>query len=168
MGARARAAEATAMWRELGDDLPLAVALALRGLIEWLLGNPTEAVDYLEESRRVFERCDRNPVTVAQATNALRDLGMVARSQGDYVRAAEYFRESVMQARLGMPTGGYNEARSLCHLGRTVFLQGDVAQAKQLFSDALGRHAGGATGRPCAGGLPRLAGSGRRRRGAAA
>ena len=33
---------------------------------------------------------------------------------------------------------GYNLARGLCHLGRTLFLQGDVAQAKQLFSEALG------------------------------
>src|SRR5437667_3478598 len=47
--------------------------------------------------------------------------------------------ESVIQARLGSDhiVHGYNLARGLCHLGRTLFLQGDVAQAKQLFSEAL-------------------------------
>jgi len=67
----------------------------------------------------------------------LRHMGMVCRSVGDYERAAKHFRESVNQARLGVPTGGYNEARGLCLLGRTVFLCGDLAQAKQLFRGAL-------------------------------
>ena len=67
----------------------------------------------------------------------LRHMGMVCCSIGDYERAAKHFRESVSQARLGVPTGGYNEARSLCQLGRTVFLCGDLAQAKQLFREAL-------------------------------
>jgi len=55
-------------------------------------------------------------------------------------RQRSYFRESVIQARLGGDhiVHGYNLARGLCHLGRTLFLQGDVAQAKQLFSEALG------------------------------
>ena len=110
------------------------------GLLGWLQGNPTEAVEHLNESRRVFEQCERTSVTVAYAPMPRRDLGLVARSRGDYAEAAEYFRESVIQARLGVDhiVHGYNLARGLCHLGRTLFLQGDVAQAKQSFSEALG------------------------------
>jgi tetratricopeptide (TPR) repeat protein len=67
----------------------------------------------------------------------LRNLGMVARSRGDYVRATAYFRESVAQAGLGSSTGGYNEGRGLSHLGRTLFLQGEAADAKQVFGEAL-------------------------------
>jgi tetratricopeptide (TPR) repeat protein len=137
---RARHDEAIALWRELGDHLPLAVVLAERGLVAWLRGHPAEAMDYLEESRRVFERCDRsNPAIALHATNALRARGMVARAQGDYLQAADCFRESVRLGRLNVTWdgGGYSVARGLCHLGRTVFLQGDVAQAKQVFNEAL-------------------------------
>ena len=135
---RARHDEAIALWRDVGDDLAVAAVLAERGLVGWLLGDAAEAIDYLEESRRVFQREDRSVSAVAaHAVNALRALGMVARGQGDYTRAAECFRESIGM-RLDGAGGGYNAARGLCHLGRTVSLQGDVVQAKQIFHEALG------------------------------
>jgi non-specific serine/threonine protein kinase len=136
--ARASAEEGTSLWRQVGEDLPLAISLNELGLLDWLQGDPRQALEYLDESRRVFERCETNPVTVAFTSNVLRALGMVARSAGDYVRAAEYFRESVVRARRGAPTGGYTEARGLCHLGRTLFLQGEVQHARQVFGEALG------------------------------
>lgn len=77
-------------------------------------------------------------LTAAYASTALRNLGMVARSRGDYLRAADYFRESVILGRLFTTGGGYSVVRGLCHLGRTAFLQGEVAQAKQVFNEALG------------------------------
>ncbi len=126
------------VWRKLGDDQALAAVLAERGLVAWQLGDPDEAIDYLEASRRLFEQWDRgNPVSAAHAANALRNLGMVARSRGDYAHAAAYFRESVTLGRLFTAGGGYSVARGLCQLGRTVYLQGDVAQSKQLFDEAL-------------------------------
>jgi predicted ATPase/DNA-binding XRE family transcriptional regulator len=136
--ARARHDEAAAIWRELAVDLSLGLSLAETGATAWVLGESARAINLLEESRRVLDRCERTPVSITYGAVALRNLGMVARHQGDYVRAAEYFRESVIQARFGIGLGGYNAARGLSHLGRTLFLQGDVAHAKQAFSEALG------------------------------
>jgi hypothetical protein len=62
---------------------------------------------------------------------------MVARSEGDYVHAAEYFLESIRQAWLVSGSRGSVVARGLGHLARTRFLQGDIAQARQLFGEAL-------------------------------
>jgi tetratricopeptide (TPR) repeat protein len=127
------------LWRELGEDLPLAVALSGRGLVAWVLGELDDASQYLDESRQVFERCDRtNPLSVEYAPNALRNLGVVARSAGDYVRAAEYFLESIRYARAVSRSGGSVVARGLSHLARTRFMQWDIAQARQLFREALG------------------------------
>jgi hypothetical protein len=54
------------------------------------------------------------------------------------VRAAEHFRESVRLARQTSGWSvGYNLARGLCDLARTVFLQDDIAQAKLLLREAL-------------------------------
>jgi tetratricopeptide (TPR) repeat protein len=110
--ARARYFECLTIWRELGDELALAVTLNSLGMTAWLLGDMAEAVDYLEESRRMFQRCDRTPMTIAYETNGLRPLGMVARARGDYARAAEYFRESLSQERWGgVAISGYDKAR---------------------------------------------------------
>jgi non-specific serine/threonine protein kinase len=136
---RVRHDQAIALWRELGEDLPLAVALSGRGLIAWVLGELDDARQHLDESSQLFERCDRtNPLSVEYAPNALRNLGVVARSEGDYARAAECFLESVEYARLITGSGGSVVARGLGHLARTRFLQGNIAQARQLFREALG------------------------------
>lgn len=128
------------MWRAIGNDPILAVILAILGLTEWLTGDVVGAVEDLEESRRILQRCEHDPVAVGYAPVTLRNLGVVARSQGEYERAAEYFRESLVQARRAAVASltGPNIARALCHLGRTVYLQGDFAQSKQLFGKALG------------------------------
>jgi predicted ATPase/DNA-binding XRE family transcriptional regulator len=136
---RRRHDEAIALWRELGEDLPLAVALSGRGLVAWVLGELDDAKVHLDESRQLFEQCDRtNPLCVEYAPNALRNLGVVARSEGDYDRAAEYFLESVRYARVVSESGGSVVVRGLSHLARTRFMQGDIAQARQLFREALG------------------------------
>jgi hypothetical protein len=51
-----------------------------------------------------------------------------------YARAAEYFQHSVDRAQL---SGGYTVARGLSHLGRALFLKGDLLQARRSFHDAL-------------------------------
>jgi tetratricopeptide (TPR) repeat protein len=135
---RARLDDSARIWRELVVNLALAYTLGQLGMTAWLLGDSVEALDYLEESRRVAERCDRSRVTVTYESNVLRPLDMVARSRGDYARAEEYFRESLGQEYLGLAISGYEKARGLCQLARTVFLQGDVARAKQLVGEALG------------------------------
>jgi tetratricopeptide (TPR) repeat protein len=59
---------------------------------------------------------------------------MVARSRGEYARAAEYFEQSIDRAHL---SGGYTVARGLSHLGRALFLKGDIPQARRSFHEAL-------------------------------
>jgi hypothetical protein len=53
---RRRHDQAIRLLRELGEDLPLAVALSGRGLVAWVLGD-ANAAHVLDESRQVFERC---------------------------------------------------------------------------------------------------------------
>jgi len=135
---RRRYEESIVLLRELGENLPLATALAERGLVGWLLGDSADAVHHLHESRRVLEQCDSsNPLTVASDTHTLRNLGIVARSEGGYERAAEYFRESVRRGLVASSSGGYLAARGLSHLARTQFLQGDIREARRWFGEAL-------------------------------
>jgi len=77
------------------------------------------------------------PLTIASATHTLRNLGIVARSEGGYERAAEYFRESVSRGLVASSSGGYLAARGLSHLARTLFLQGDIREARRPFGEAL-------------------------------
>ncbi|MBV9577172.1 MAG: tetratricopeptide repeat protein [Chloroflexi bacterium] len=130
--------ESVSIWRSLSSDFPLGLSLTLLGMLDWILGDPALAVEHLEESLRALERCKDMPGAIAFTTSPLRDLGIVARSQGDFVRAEEYFRKSLIPVHVDVSTGGYFEARGLCHLGRTLFLEGDSTSAKQIFSQALG------------------------------
>ena len=126
--------EAAAVWCESGDDLKLAGCLAEVGLATWLGGDAEAAMDHLEESWLLFERAGSDPTFSGRGYNTLRSLGMVARSRGDYGRAAEYFQQSIDRAHV---SGGYSVARSLSHLGRTLFLKGDRAEARRAFHTAL-------------------------------
>jgi non-specific serine/threonine protein kinase len=135
--ARLHSLAAADIWREIGNDLRLAVSLADAGLNTWLLGDPVQALDLLEAGHSVLERCAPSRLTSGYAAMTLRELGMVARSRGDYERAAEHFRESLNHARQSIATGGYNEARGMAGLGRALFLKGDIEEAKRLFGEAL-------------------------------
>ena len=136
--ARVRSLEAAGLWREVGNDLRLAVSLGDAGLNTLLLGHPVQALALVEESRSVLGRCAPSLLTTGWVVMTLRYLGMVARSTGDYARAADYFQESVDRARQSIATGGYNEARGTELLGRALFLKGDIDRAKRLFGEALG------------------------------
>jgi predicted ATPase/DNA-binding XRE family transcriptional regulator len=133
-GARTWLTEAAGVWRESGDDLKLAGCLAEVGLATWLGGDAEAAMDHLEESWLLFKRAGSDPFFSGRGYNALRSLGMVARSRGEYRRAAEYFQQSIDRAYV---SGGYTVARSLSHLGRTLCLNGDRAQARRTFHKAL-------------------------------
>jgi tetratricopeptide (TPR) repeat protein len=136
--ARVHNLEAARLWREIGNNLRLAVSLGDAGLNTLLLGHTVQALDLVEESWSVLGRCAPSPLTTGYAVMTLRNLGMVARGNGDYARAADYFQESVDRARQSIATGGYNEARGTELLGRALFLKGDIDQAKRLFGEALG------------------------------
>jgi hypothetical protein len=116
----------------------LAQSLGWLSLGARLSGDPGMALEQLEESRRVLEQCEPDPRTISCAAMIQRNLGMVTRDQRDYARAAEHFRESIRLARLNPDYRlGYSLTRGLCHLGRTVFFQGDIQQAKLLFREGL-------------------------------
>jgi hypothetical protein len=66
----------------------------------------------------------------------LRNLGMLARSQGLYARAANHFRESLDCAE-SLGQHGHPYARALCHLGRTLHLAVDTGEADRLLREAL-------------------------------
>ncbi|MBV9597159.1 MAG: helix-turn-helix domain-containing protein [Chloroflexi bacterium] len=114
-----------ALWRELGHGPPLAVSLANQGLAEWVAGDALQATELLQEALERSRAANlAHTVVVCQ-----RNLGLVARSQGDYARAAALFAESAAHP---LPSGwfrGYTQARSLSCLGRTASLQHDFPRA---------------------------------------
>jgi hypothetical protein len=127
-GARTHRGEAATIWCEIGNDSSLAVTLAILGLTEWLEGDLAGAVEHVEESREVLQLSEADPLAVGYAPATLRNLGVIAHHQGEYERATDYFHESLIQARRASVSSltGHNIARTLCHLGRTVYLQGDI------------------------------------------
>jgi hypothetical protein len=80
----------------------------------------------------VLERCTPSGRTTGYVVMTLRYLGMLARTDGDYAAAADYFRESVILASQSIATGDYNEARGMGNLGRALFLKRDIEEAKRL------------------------------------
>jgi non-specific serine/threonine protein kinase len=136
--ALARLAESAAIWRARGDRLMLAQSLGWRSMGARLSGNPAQALEQLEESRRLVEQCEPDSRTISCAAMIQRNLGMITRDLGEYKRAAEHFRECIRLARVTSEDRlGYSLARGLCHLGRTEFLRGDIQQAKLQFRDGL-------------------------------
>ena len=120
-------------WRELDHAAGLSVALANLGLAEWVAGDAEQAVALLEEALS-RSRTANVPHTIAIS---LRNLALVARSQGQYARAEVLLRQSAEQE---LPPGwfrGYSVARSLSCLGRVACLQHDVSRARALFQQAL-------------------------------
>jgi predicted ATPase/transcriptional regulator with XRE-family HTH domain len=131
--ARAFHQRSVAAWRQLDHPAGLAIALANLGLAEWINGQPEQAVVLLKEAL-VRSRTANVPHTVAISW---RNLGLIARALGDYVRAQACFTEA---ADCGLPTGwfrGYSVARSMSCLGRVAYLQDDLPRARALFRRAF-------------------------------
>jgi predicted ATPase/transcriptional regulator with XRE-family HTH domain/Tfp pilus assembly protein PilF len=120
-------------WRQLDHAPGLAMALATLGLAEWAAGDARRAIGLLDEALS-RGRAANVPHTVAIS---LRNLGLVARSQGEYARAEDLFRHAAEQA---LPAGwyrAYSLARSLSCLGRVSFLQNDRARASARLRQAF-------------------------------
>ncbi len=114
-----------------------AASLSTLGLVLWLEGNPDQASALLEESQRILDRSSvGEQETHGWTSMTLRNLGLVARSQGDYPRAADLFAQSVALVR-SFGVGGYALARGLGHLGRAEYLRGDGAQFSVHLGEAL-------------------------------
>jgi predicted ATPase/DNA-binding XRE family transcriptional regulator len=134
---RERYEASAAIWRQLDDKPMLAVCLSWLGLTAWLSGDAAHATGLLEESRRVADAYGEHEFRLGLNAMTLRNMGMVARSQHEYTRATEFFRESVAHARDRAVRDAYSISRGLCHLGRALFLQGDSAHARQVFHEGL-------------------------------
>jgi tetratricopeptide (TPR) repeat protein len=121
---------AAAICRELCNQEWLSAALSLLGLDLWLLDESRKAENVVAESLRVARAIGVQEVTA----QSLRNLGMVARSLGEYERAAAFFGEAVSQA----GNDWYARTRAICHLDRAVYLQHDCEAARRHFCAALG------------------------------
>jgi hypothetical protein len=87
---------------------------------------------------------ERNAAAVAQICRRLDggamsmcNLGMAARWQQDYDRAAELFRSAISAARSLGAARGHALAGGLARLGRTTYLQGACGQALSILREAL-------------------------------
>jgi tetratricopeptide (TPR) repeat protein len=122
-----------ALWRELDDGPALATSLGNLGLAEWVAGDAQQATALLQEG---LER-SRAANLAHTVAICLRNLGLVARSQGEYARAEALFREAAAQ---NLPNGwfrGYSRARSLSCLGRVAGLQQNFPGAAASLSQAF-------------------------------
>jgi tetratricopeptide (TPR) repeat protein len=131
--ARAFFRRSVAVWRELDYPAGLATALATLGHAEWVADDAETAIALLQEA---LERSRAANVAHTVAIS-LRNLGLVARSQGHYPRADALFDEAAAQA---LPPGwyrGYSLARSLSCLGRVAFLRHDMVRAEACFRRAF-------------------------------
>jgi predicted ATPase/DNA-binding XRE family transcriptional regulator len=133
--ARARDAHdaSVALLRELDDAVLLCDTQSLLGLDMWLAGDATQATVVLED---VLSR-SRTMGNLACIAVSLRNLGMIARSQAQYERAATLFSESVKHAQSFGWDRAYAVARGASGGGRVAYLQGDFQRAKALFQDTL-------------------------------
>jgi tetratricopeptide (TPR) repeat protein len=68
---------------------------------------------------------------------ALRNVGIVARLQGEYQRAAACLRESIALGESGAFRDGWSIARALCNMARVAFLQNEVQRARTLLSQTF-------------------------------
>ena len=99
-----------------------------------MAGDAEQATALLKEAL-VRSRETNIPHTVA---TSLRNLGLIARWQGQFARAEALFQEAAAQ---DLPPGwyrGYSMARSLSCLARVACLQHDFTRARGLLQQAFG------------------------------
>jgi predicted ATPase/transcriptional regulator with XRE-family HTH domain len=131
--ARALHRRSVEAWRELDYAPGLSSSMANLGLAEWVSGDAAQAVVLLEEAL-VRSRAANAQHTIAIT---LRNLGLVARSERQYARAATLFKEAAAQ---DLPPGwfrAYSLARSVSCSGRVAYLQHDFPESRSLFRHAF-------------------------------
>jgi tetratricopeptide (TPR) repeat protein len=112
----------------------LADALSWVALDLWFVGESAAATTFLDEGLRLGRAAGEGD-SVAMS---LRNLGVIARSQGHYPRAAARFQEAAAEARSLGWSRGYPYTRAVAHLGRVRYLQGNCQSASRLLKQALG------------------------------
>jgi predicted ATPase/transcriptional regulator with XRE-family HTH domain len=131
--ARAYYRRGVAAWRALDDAPGLASALVYLGIGEWVAGDDEQAT-LLTEEALARSRAANLPDSIA---TSLRNLGLIARSQGQYARAEALFVEAAAQALAPSWLRGYSLARSLSCLGRVAALRHDFQRAATVLRQAF-------------------------------
>jgi predicted ATPase len=124
--------EALVLFRELGDDIGTAWALAFQGV--QALASPAECkegIRLLEEALVLFQELDYKP----GITQTLIGIGEVARLDGDRERATMAYEECLAIAR--EEGDRMSEAKALGNLSYVAQQRGEYARAAELLTGAL-------------------------------
>lgn len=130
-GSRRQVETALGIFREIGDERGLAVALETLAVLEKGQGRPGPARSYLAEARDLYVR-QGDQGRRLQATNTLANILV---SEGDLVGAARAFREVLdgARARGSEEQAGLAEA----NLGSVLLWQGDLRGARERTESAV-------------------------------
>lgn len=112
-------------------DRSIADSLSSIGLIHLVKGSPAEALPFLEESNRLFERIGpkgANWVTIYR-------MGHAYLQMGDYARAMDFYQQSVELLRARDPKDEL--AVQNVTIANLYEIQGDHEQARALYEKAL-------------------------------
>ena len=124
-----------ALWRALGDQVGLALALANLGADRFIRGEFEEADSILSEGV-ALARASGDTLTLS---SVLLSVGISEHARGHHERAAAFFRES-LAAGQAVERASYRTwavTRPLVYLGRTESERGASDLAMSLFREAL-------------------------------
>jgi predicted ATPase len=123
--------QAQVLFKEMGFDYFLVIALVHQGNVELGLGHPEEAQRVLEEARSIA-RTLNEPWILSFVLN---NLGEVARTQGGYDLARTYYEEC--EGLLGTTGDRGDMARFVHSLGYIAQHEGDLERAESQFRESL-------------------------------
>jgi predicted ATPase/class 3 adenylate cyclase len=123
--------EGARLFRDIGDDHSLAVALRVGGILAYIVGDRDVARELTEEAVRHLDRL-RDLWFVAQCLNSLGDF---ARGSGDDLQAAEFYRKTLEICRQ-QDFGGMTPS-VLQNLAFVALRQGEPREALRSFGEGL-------------------------------
>ena len=118
-------------WRRIGDQLNLGMTLSNLGLIYWRTGDLQSGISASDQAVTILRNTDE--VACARALN---NLGLCYQVAAEYEQSASYFRRA-----LEIFERHHNGAavRARLNLGRTLYLSGDLRNARVLLEEAIDR-----------------------------
>ena len=128
----ALASEGLTLYRELGDQRGIALALYQLGNVAWVRSDTAKARSLLEEALALFKHVDDKEY----AGYSLFSLGLLANSRGEYVRACALYEEGLALFREIEHKRGI--AHTLSQLAQALFdSRGDRARVRSLLEECL-------------------------------
>lgn len=124
--------EALALARERGDAITMAGALDNLGTLAMDLGNFPQAHARLEESLEL-----QLPLGAPGYMSTLRYLGELAMYEGNLTAARAYYDEVCAMSRKAGMMKTWQYLWSLAKLGYIALREGDIVQAKEMFSQSI-------------------------------